>query len=66
MLQFIKAYCIANYDNGWCDVAIETMEGHEIEAVIAGAKTEKGAIRKLKAHLAPYCEQRRAVQNEIF
>lgn len=62
----VQKHCRDNYNNGWCDMVVETMTDEELAAVIKGARTLKGAIKKARQHFSGYCEQRRAVQNEIF
>jgi hypothetical protein len=62
----VQKHCRDNYNNGWCDLVVETMTDDELRDVIKGARTLKGAIKKARKHFVDYAEQRRAVQNEIF
>lgn len=62
----VKAYALANYENGWCDLVIETMDDWRIADVIEGTNTVKGAIWKMSVFHGPYAEQRAAVMNEVF
>lgn len=66
LLFGVQKHCRDNYENGWCDVIVETMTDDELRNVIKGARTLKGAIKKARQHVSGYAEQRRAVQNEIF
>lgn len=61
-----KSYAISHYDNGWCDLVIETLTDWEIADIIENTNTVKGAVHKLAVHFGPYAEQRRAVMNEVF
>lgn len=61
-----KSHCAANYENGWCDLVIETLDDWEIADIIENTNTVKGAVHKLAVHFGPYADQRRAVMNEIF
>lgn len=65
-LYGVQRYCRDNYNNGWCDVIIETLTDAELRGIISGARTLQGAIKKARNHVSGYAEQRRAVRNEIF
>jgi ribosomal protein L12E/L44/L45/RPP1/RPP2 len=58
MVEAVKAECAAQYENGWCDLVVETMEDSEIAEVIGNATTVKGAMKKLKAHVGGTAEAR--------
>lgn len=62
----VKDYCVQNYENGWCDLVIETMDDFEIADVIEGTNTVKGAIWKMSVHWGPYAGRRREVMAEAF
>lgn len=62
----VQKHCRDNYNNGWCDLVVETLTDDELKAIIKGARTLKGAITKARKHFGGYAEQRRAVMNEIF
>ena len=57
-----KAHCTANYNNGWCDLVIETLTDWEIADIIENTKTVKGAVHKLAVHFGPYAGQRSEVR----
>lgn len=61
-----KLYCIMHYDNGWCDLVIETLGDWDIADIIENTNTVKGAVHKLAVHFGPYAEQRKSVMNEVF
>jgi len=62
----VKAMCGEKYENGWCDLVIETMSDNEISEVIKGARTVSGAFKKLGQRWGAYAERRREVQSEAF
>lgn len=65
-VQGVKDYCVKNYENGWSDLVIETMDDMGIVDVIEGTSTVKGAIWKMSVHWGPYAERRREVMSEVF
>lgn len=65
-VEGVKAHCLKNYGNGWCDLVIETMDDWEIADVIENTNTVKGAVHKMAVHWGPYAEQRQSVMNEVF
>lgn len=62
----VQKYCRDNYNNGWCDFVVETLEDHELAAIIKGSRTLQGAIRKARSHFGGISEHRRSVQNEML
>lgn len=66
LLFGVQKHCRDNYENGWCDLAVETLTEQELTDIIKGARTLKGAIKKTRDHFKGYAEQRRSVMNEIF
>lgn len=60
----VNAYCTENYENGWCDLVIETLSPKELAAIIEDTKTEKAAIAAVKAHFSEYAEVRSDIQAE--
>lgn len=61
----VKAYALANYNNGkgW-DLVIETMSDEDIAKAIGKRKNTRAAINAVYAHNAGHNEQRRAHKNE--
>ena len=47
-----------NYENGWADIVIETMEQAEVAKIVSGCKTVTGAMKKLAAHMKPIASHR--------
>lgn len=64
----VREYCRDNYENGWADLVIETMEDADVIDVIKSAKahTVRTAIIAMRRRWGAYAEQRRAVRNEAF
>lgn len=54
----------ANYENGWADIVIETMEQDEVAKIVNGCKTVTGAMKKLAAHMKPIAEHRKEQKME--
>ena len=68
LVQGVKEFALANYNNGWCDMVVETMSDDEIAEVTRDGKanTVRVAIIRMRQRWSPYAEQRRSVQNEAF
>jgi hypothetical protein len=64
-VEAVKTYCVHNYDNGWCDLVIETLSDWDIADIIENTKTVKGAVHKLAVHFGPYAGHRREVRADI-
>jgi hypothetical protein len=64
----VKDFALSNYENGWCDLVVETQSDEELAAIIREGKanTVRVAILRTKSHFAAFAEQRRCVQNEAF
>jgi ribosomal protein L12E/L44/L45/RPP1/RPP2 len=68
LVQGVKDFALANYNNGWCDLVIETMEDSEIAEVIREGKanTVRVAIIRMRQRWSAYAEMRCSVRNEVF
>jgi hypothetical protein len=66
LLNGIQAYCSGNYENGWCDLVIKTMEDADIIKIIGRATTLRGAIWKLRKELSAYAAHRANIQATKF
>ena len=68
LVQAVKDHALANYENGWCDLVVETMSDEDIAQVLRDGKanTARVALIRIKQHWGPYAEQRRSVRNEEF
>ena len=65
-LAAIKAHALANYEiDGW-DYVIECYSDAEILEIIQKCRTEKGAIKTMRAHLKPHADYRAEIQAEAF
>lgn len=65
MVAAVKAHAMKNYSKGW-DFVIETMSVVEIEQIIGGAKTIKGAIWKMSRELGPAISHRLEIEATAF
>lgn len=66
LVEAVKRHALENYDRGGWDYVIETYTDAEIWDVIAGARTEAGAIRKMKSVVRMFDERRSEVQSFEF
>lgn len=55
MVVHVEEYAVAHYEEGW-DIWVESLEVEEKEAIVSGAKSKGGALKKAKAHLKPMVE----------
>ncbi|MEO8530760.1 MAG: hypothetical protein ABI459_06030, partial [Deltaproteobacteria bacterium] len=63
LIEAVKAHAVSNYAKGW-DVVVETMSDADVARVIEGANTPAAAIKRMKADIAPFNEQRDAHKRE--
>ncbi len=62
MAQAVKAHAVQNYEvDGW-DIVVEAYTTEELVQAIGWATTLKGAIKKVREHVAPIADYR----NEII
>jgi len=62
----IKAHAIANYEiDGW-DYVVECYDDAQIADIVKTARTEKGAIRMMRAQVKPRADYRADIQGERF
>ena len=65
-LAAIKAHALANYEiDGW-DYVVECYSDAEILEIIKNCRTEKGAIKTMRAHVKPRADYRADIQAEAF
>ena len=64
-LEEVEQRAKANYEKGW-DVWVETMDDADKLAVLKGARTLKGAIKKAWKDIEPYVNYRQEVKDTIF
>ena len=58
LITEILDYCADHYENGWCDLVIETTSRDEITEIIGKASTLRGAIYKLRKNFDVIAEYR--------
>ena len=62
----IKAHAIAYYETDGWDYVVECYDDAQIADIIKTARTEKGAIRMMRAHIKPRADYRADIQGERF
>ena len=62
----IKAYAIAHYETDGWDYVVECYSDDEIAGIIKNCRTEKGAIKTMRAHVKPRADYRAEIQAEAF
>jgi hypothetical protein len=64
--EAVKQHAIANYEiDGW-DYVVECYDDAQIADIIKTARTEKGAIRMMRAQVKPRADYRADIQGERF
>lgn len=66
LVEAVKAHAKAHYEDGGWDVIVECWEDADIEKVIAGARTERGAIRKVAVVVSVYADRQADARNSAF
>ena len=61
MIKAVRDYALEYYNEGW-DIVIESWEDEDIAKTIVGAKSEKGAIRKVWHVVKELIDYRKEVQ----
>jgi len=62
LVQAVREYALTWYHDGGWDLVVECWSDEEIEAAIQGAKTDRGAIRKVWAEIKPLHAHRSEIQ----
>jgi len=62
----IKAHAIAHYEQDGWDYVVECYDDAQIADIIKTARTEKGAIRMMRAQVKPRADYRADIQGERF
>lgn len=62
MLVVVLNYCYRNYENGWCDLVVETTTNDELREIIGDARTERAAILRVRKHFKDYADYRSEIQ----
>tara|TARA_R110000868_G_scaffold27515_1_gene104309 strand:+ start:394 stop:618 length:225 start_codon:yes stop_codon:yes gene_type:complete len=65
-LAAIKAHALANYEKDGWDYVVECYDDAQIVEIIKTARTIKGAIKMLRAHIKPRADYRADIQSEAF
>lgn len=62
LVKAVRDYALTWYHDGGWDLVVECWSDEEIEAAIQGAKTDRGAIRKVWAAIKPLHAHRSEIQ----
>ena len=65
-LVAIKAHALANYEKEGWDYVVECYDDAQIVEIIKTARTVKGAIRMVHAHIKPRADYRAEIQSTAF
>lgn len=57
LIAAVRTHALDNYEKGGWDVIVECWEDSDIDEAIEGAKTLKGAIRKLRPVVGVWAER---------
>jgi len=66
LVQQVKEYALANYEKGGWDVIVECWDDEEIASEIGGARTLKGALRKMSFVIDVYADRQADARNSAF
>jgi hypothetical protein len=66
LVAAVKKHAAEHYEEDGWDYLVESYEDHEVAELIGGAKTERGAIRKVAATMRLLDERRRDIQSTAF
>jgi len=62
----VRQHAIAHYEQDGWDYIVECYDDAQIADIIKTARTEKGAIRMMRAHIKPRADYRADIQAEAF
>lgn len=65
-IQAVKDYAQTHYNDGGWDVVIECWSDEDIAKCIEGARTPKGAIRKVAVIVGVYADRQADAINSAF
>lgn len=66
LVKAVKNFANENYEKDGWDIVVECYSDAEIEEIIGGARTPAGAIKKVKAAVAPAAGSRAEVYATAF
>ena len=66
LVQAVREYAKENYEKGGWDYVIECFSDEDIVRNIEGAKTTKGAIKKISKLVGLLAERRQDAVSEVF
>ena len=62
----VKQHALANYEKDGWDYVVECYSDAELADIIKNCRTEKGAIKTMRAHIKPRADYRAEIQSEAF
>jgi hypothetical protein len=62
----VKDYALAHYETDGWDYVVECYSDDEIAGIIKNCRTEKGAIKTMRARVKPRADYRADIQAEAF
>lgn len=62
LVDAVKRHAIAHYEQDGWDLVVETMDDEDIYKLVHLCRTEKGAIRVVKAHVKVIADYRSDIQ----
>ena len=66
MVEAVRKFALAHYEEDGWDTVIECWSHDEIAEVIKRCTTEAGAIKKMKAEIAPFAAYRADIEATAF
>lgn len=63
LVEQVKAYALARYETGGWDVIVECYSDDELAEAIDGAKTLRGALRKLSPLVSVWADRQAEAQS---
>ena len=66
LIQAVKEHAQAHYNDGGWDVVVECWDDQQIADCIKGARTARGAIRKVATIVSVYADRQADARNSAF
>lgn len=66
LVEGVKAHALAHYNDGGWDVIVEAWTDDDIAKAIGGARTLRGALRKLSPTVAVWADRQADAENSAF
>lgn len=66
MVDAVKGYALAHYEEGAWDTVVETMDDWAIAEVVKYCSSKMGAVSKVAKEIAPYGAYRKEIEATAF